>query len=158
MLDNLWNALSNECPMTHKVPTLSILWTQIQTSREQNKKLKVENNQKYSENLPPKTNKYSKFQVSTNIVWFFHFKRIHNPDFDIVKFIWRFDWGEGLDQLFQIFNSFNSNFSTFFSNSRTSTPNSKPNVISCTYHTFPNARDYMCTKFSNRLKQRYVWS
>jgi hypothetical protein len=33
LLDNLWNALSNECPMTQKVPTLSILWTQIQTSR-----------------------------------------------------------------------------------------------------------------------------
>jgi hypothetical protein len=61
--------------------------------QEQNKKLKVENNQKYSENLPPKTNKYSKFQVSTNVVQFFHFKRICNPDFDIVKFIWRFDWG-----------------------------------------------------------------
>ncbi len=25
------------------------------------------------------------FQVSTNVVWFFHFKRICNPDFDIVN-------------------------------------------------------------------------
>jgi hypothetical protein len=46
----------------------------------------------------PKNQQIFQVPVSTNVVWFFHFKRICNPDFDIVKFIWRFDWGEGLGQ------------------------------------------------------------
>jgi hypothetical protein len=84
--------------MTHKVPTLSILWTQIQTSTEQNNKLKVENNQKYSENLPQKSTNIPSSKCQSILCGSSILKRISNPDFDIVKFIWRFDWGEDLGQ------------------------------------------------------------
>jgi hypothetical protein len=64
---------------------------------------------------PKKPTNIPSSQVSTNVVWFFHFKRNCNPDFDIVKLFFGGLIGVRVwANLFQIFNPFNSSFSTFF--------------------------------------------
>lgn len=56
---------------------------------------------------------FNYFKISLIIVRFFLFKISFNPNFDIVKFNWRFSsWG--LHLIFSIFKFFGFNFNTFF--------------------------------------------